>query len=132
MDKGFLGLALLMAATVALHVFSGGPEFADPFRVELPNDHLRAMALVLWHAVTVVLIVLAGTYLALARGPNRALLWASSALQLGWAALFLGYGLGLLGQVTSLPQWVIFLAFPLLAHLAERRRSRAKIRPAAA
>ena len=123
MDKGFLGLAVLMAGTVALHVFSGGPEFADPFRAALSDDHLRAMALILWHAVTVVLVVLTGAYLVLARGPNRALLWASSALQLGWAALFVLYGLDLLGQLWSLPQWVLFISFPLLALWAERRRS---------
>lgn len=122
MNKEFVGLALLMAGTVVGHVILGGPDYPEQFSAVLESDRLRAMALALWHAATVALIAFAACYLLLARGPNPALLWVTSLIQLGWVALFLFYGLTNLGEIWTLWQWVLFLAFPLLAFWAEQRR----------
>lgn len=123
MNKEFVGLAVLMAGTVAGHVILGGPDYPAQFSAVLEEDRLRAMALALWHAATVVLIAFAACYLVLARGPNPALLWVTSLIQLGWVALFLFYGLTQLGEIRTLWQWLLFLNFPLLAFWAEHRRS---------
>lgn len=130
MNKEFVGLSILMAGTVLGHVYLGGPEFPDQFSAELTSDKLRAMSLALWHAATVVLIAFSVSYLILARRPNPALLWLTSLIQLAWVLLFICYGMAFLGEIWTMPQWVLFLAFPLLALWAERRRS-ARLRAAA-
>lgn len=122
MSKTYLSLSALMAGIVAVHVFMGGPQYAVPFGQELSTSDLRAMSQVLWHAVTVVLIVLALVYLWLGFHHNRALFVFSSILQCGWAALFLYYGMTRIGEIATQPQWVLFLAFPLAACWAEHRR----------
>lgn len=123
MNKEFVGLAALMAGTVAGHVFLGGPEYPAQFSIELETEKLRAMALALWHAATVALIAFSACYLLLARGPNPALLWVTSLIQLGWVALFLFYGQRVIGEIWTMPQWALFLTFPALAFWAERRRT---------
>lgn len=118
MSKSFLGLSVLMVLTLGLHVFGGGPQYADPFWEILPEGDLRVMGWVLWHAVSVVLIVLALAYLRLAFHRSFDLLVFTSVLQLGWAGLFATGGLLWLGTLWIQPQWVLFTGFPALAHLA--------------
>lgn len=122
MSKTYFILSLLMAATVGLHVFGGGPEYADPFKEVMPNADLKAMSLVLWHAVTVVLIAVSIAYMWLAYRPSRALYAFTTGFQLAWAALFLFYGATILGEFSTQPQWVLFTAFPLIATFAEFSR----------
>ncbi|MCT4559667.1 MAG: hypothetical protein N4A61_16595 [Pelagimonas sp.] len=123
MSKPFLFLAVLMLGTAGLHFFMGGPQYPRAFWDQLSTPDLRVMSWVLWHAITVVLVGLAGIYLWLARGPNRTLLVVSALVQLGWAGLFLTGGVLWMGELLTQPQWVLFLGFPLLALLAERSRS---------
>ena len=113
-----------MLGTFGIHVFAGGPHYAEYFATILPEGDLRVMGWVLWHAVSVVLVVLALAYLWLARGANAGLLWVTSALQIGWAGLFLAASVIWHGTLWLQPQWVLFLGFPLLAHLAEWRRQK--------
>ena len=122
MSKTFLGLAIYMALVTGVHVMMGGPEYASVFKAELSTDEYRAMALVLWHAVTVILILLSLAYLRLAKRFNNDLLWFTTAIQIGWAALFVYYGLSWVGDLITLPQWILFLISPIVAHIAARRR----------
>ncbi len=132
MSKIFIGLALFMALTVGVHVFSGGPIYAQAFETQLPTDHLRSMAYVLWHAVTVILCLLVLAYWRLATRPNRDLASFTSAFQVGWGLLFLYAGWQWLGTVWIMPQWIIFLGVPLIAEFALRRHpSRAPLASAA-
>lgn len=124
MSRSFLALAVAMALTLCLHVFGGGPQYSEPFETILPEGDLRVMGWVLWHAVTVVLGVLALAYLRLAVRPNRDLLAFTTLLQLGWAGLFLTGGILWLDTLWIQPQWVLFLGFPLLAHLFAWRQAR--------
>jgi hypothetical protein len=126
MSKSFIVLSVLMALTLGLHLFGGGPQYADPFWQILPDGDLRVMGWVLWHAVSVALAVLALAYLWMARRPSFDLLLFTSLLQLGWAALFLTGGVVWLGSLWIQPQWVLFTAFPLLAHLAHWTRGRSE------
>ncbi len=123
MSKTYLTLSALMAGIVAVHVFMGGPQYAVPFMQELSTSDLRAMSQVLWHAVTIALVLIALAYLWLGFHRNRALFVFTSLLQLGWAGLFLLYGATQLGELTTQPQWVLFIAFPAGALWAERRRN---------
>ncbi len=122
MSKPYLCLSALMAGIVAVHVFLGGPQYAEPFLDDLSTPDLRAMSQVLWHAVTLSLILVALAYLWLGFHRNPALFVFTSALQFGWAGLFLFYGATHLGELATQPQWVLFLGFPASASWAERRR----------
>ncbi len=116
----------IMVLTAGIHVFAGGPEYHDVYQSVLPTPHLAAMAAVLWHAITVNLIVSAGAYFWLAQHPSRPFLVALAAMQLGWTALFLFYGTTMLGSLWPMPQWVIFLTTVLLTIYGARQRDVAR------
>ena len=120
MHRPTLLAAGLMAVTLGIHLFAGGPEYNAPFQEVLPTPHLSSMAGVLWHAVSVALAVFAVALYRLALRPNPELKWTLAAIQIGWAALFLAYGASQLGTVWIMPQWVIFLALPALTFLPRR------------
>jgi hypothetical protein len=112
----------LMVLTIGAHVFGGGPEYHAAYQDVLPTAHLASMAAVLWHAVTVSLIVFACALIWLVRFPSLPLAVAISAMQLGWAVLFLIYGLSMLGSPWPMPQWIIFIAVPLLTLYGTQQR----------
>lgn len=112
--------AALMGATVLIHVFAGGPDVHAPLQAALPNPALAAFAAVLWHAVTVVLIALSYGLWVLARRHDPALEIVLSGVQLGFAVLFVVYGITRLGTVFDMPQWMIFLAIPALTRFGQR------------
>jgi len=113
--------AALMALTFFIHVFAGGPEVHAPLQEALADQGLAAFAAVLWHAVTVVLAVLTMGLWVLARRHDPALEAVLSAIQLGFALLFVVYGLTRLGSLAPMPQWIIFLAIPALTRFGQSR-----------
>ena len=121
MNIPFTVAGIIMVLTTAIHLFAGGPEYHAVYQSTLPTAHLASMAAVLWHAVTVNLMVFAGAYFWLARHPSLPLFVALTAMQIGWAGLFLFYGLTMLGTPWPMPQWVIFLVTPLISLAAVRR-----------
>ena len=114
--------AALMGLTTLLHVFGGGPEVHDPLQAALSDPFLAAFAAVLWHMITMVLVVLAGGLWVLAQRHDPALEAILSGLQLGFAALFVFYGLTRLGTVMPMSQWIIFLAIPALTRFGQSRK----------
>jgi len=72
--------------------------------------------------VTLMIGVMALGLLALAQQRNAALEWVLLALNLGTVALFLGYGIEDLGNITDMPQWTLFLAIALLIVVGKWRR----------
>jgi hypothetical protein len=112
-----------MGLTVLLHVFAGGPEVHDPLQVALSDPFLAAFAAVLWHLVTVALVVLAGGLWVLAQRHDPALEAILSGIQLGFAAVFIFYGLTRLGTVILMNQWTIFLIIPALTRFGQSRRT---------
>ncbi|RUM26151.1 hypothetical protein EFQ99_07690 [Rhizobium vallis] len=116
--------AALMGLTLLIHVYAGGSEVYDPLQAALPDEFLAAFAAILWHAVTVVLAVIAGGLWILAQRHDPALEAILSAIQLGLAALFIFYGLTRLGTVIPMPQWIIFLAIPVLTRFGQRGRKK--------
>lgn len=114
----------LMALTLCVHVFAGGPEVHDPLQTILSDPPLAAIAAVLWHAVTVVLAVLAVGLWRLAQRDDTLLEAVLSSIQLGLAGLFVFYGLTRLGTLWTMPQWIVFLAIPALTRAGQGRRAR--------
>ena len=122
MNIPFTLAGVIMVLTTGIHVFAGGPEYHDVYQTVLPTAHLAAMSAVLWHAITINLIVFAGAYFWLARHPSPPLLIALAAMQIGWVALFLFYGAHMLGSLWPMPQWIIFMAVLLLTIYGARQR----------
>jgi uncharacterized membrane protein len=114
--------AALMGFTVFIHVFAGGAEVHTPLQNSLSDDGLAAFAAILWHAVTVVLILITIGLWALTKRNDPMLEIVLSGIQLGFAALFIFYGLTRLGTLWPMPQWIIFLVVPALTRLGQSRR----------
>ena len=121
MHRPTLIAAILMSLTLGVHVIAGGQEVHAGLQSALGNDGLRAFAAVLWHAVTVVLVVFAIALLWLAWHPNLALKATLGAVQAGFAVIFLFYDMTRLGTVWPMPQWIIFLIIPALTLLPTRQ-----------
>lgn len=114
--------AALMAVTFFIHVLSGGPEVHVPLQAALPDPGLAAFAAVLWHAVSVVLASLALDLFVLARRRDPAFEAVLAAIQIGFALLFVFYGVTRLGTLAPMPQWIIFLAIPALTRFGQSRK----------
>lgn len=114
MNYPILLAAVLMALTVFIHVFMGGAVVMKPLRQTPMPRLIHAVMDVVWHGVTVTLICLALGLFWLAWNENPALLWMICAIQIGFAALFIWYGLTQLRSLKPMPQWVIFLGIPAL------------------
>ena len=113
--------AAFMTLITGVHVIGGGPEYHAEYQSTLPTAHLTSMAGVLWHAITVNLAVMSVSLFWLARNPSAPLAAALSAIQIGWAVLFLYYGLTQLGSPWPMPQWIPFLLIPLLTFYGLRQ-----------
>lgn len=116
-----LSASILMALTAAVHVFAGGPEIMGPVYDASLSPDLRAVLHVVWHGITAFLACSALALLWLVRHPQeRALAVFISAVQLLFAALFLGIGVIELGEVWTMPQWIAFLLIPAFTWLGMR------------
>ena len=117
----------MMALTIVAHAFGGGPEIWQPvYNSDLSLTVRITMGLV-WHGLTVLLIIMAGLSLlayakpSLAAGVNMSLMF----INLGIGGLALFYGLLQTGGVLLLPQWVLFLPmayFSFMALIAANRQ----------
>lgn len=121
-NKWMSAAGCLMALTVLVHVFAGGPENYAPLRASddaLP-EIARSVLSVVWHAITVILIGFAVTLFILVRRENAGLFWLVLSIQLGFAFLFLVYGIADFGSLWPMPQWIIFSGIPVLMLMGRR------------
>lgn len=126
--KLYLAAAVLLFATVLIHVFAGGPEIHQTIRHSAMPAEVRAVGSVIWHVTTWVLILMTVATAWLVRDDNRALEAMVVALHLGFAVLFIGFGLFLLGSPWPMPQWTLFLGIAVLtlaARWSRRKEARA-------
>ncbi len=121
MNRWMLAAAAGLLLTTWVHVFLGGPEIHQIIQASDMHPGVRAIGAVLWHAVTVNLLVFAVACLWMSQRPNPALAILVCGIQIGFAALFVFYGLTLLGTVWLMPQWVIFLLVPAVMMMGLRR-----------
>lgn len=118
-----LAAAIISLLTALLHVFGGGPEFPE---IILAQDGLatkqKALYMVMWYLVTFLLVGVALVYWlgALGRPGSGAILFAN-AIYIAIAALFIFYGLFMLGELWTLPQWILFVAMAALAQTGQMR-----------
>ena len=108
LNKPLLFASLIMGVTCLVHVFAGGPELYDPLRLSDLSVSARATFSVVWHFTTMQLFLLTIGLLYLALFANKALFAFVLTTVIGFAALFIGYGLHDLGSVWPLPQWIAF------------------------
>lgn len=127
MNRAMLAATGLLLLTTWVHVFLGGPEIHQVIQASGLPLGLRAISAVLWHAVTVILLVFSAGCFWMVRHDNPALAVVISAVQLGFAALFLVYGIWMLGTVWLMPQWIIFLLVPALIGMGLRGQHRTAI-----
>lgn len=123
MKRSLLVASGLSALTLAVHVFAGGPEVNQVVQASALAPELRAILGVIWHAVTVVLLISAIGFGYGAAHPNRPLEAALVGIMLGWAGLFIFYGITALGTLMPMPQWIIFLAIPAVVAFGWRARA---------
>ncbi len=125
MNKWFAAAALLSVLTTVIHIFGGGPAIHLPMLQTGMADDVRATWSVVWHGVSALLgigsVVLIGA--ALAKPWGRAGAPAIGFIYFSFAGLFVFYGLMRLGNLTTMPQWTIFVLMSLLIALALRREN---------
>ncbi|WP_068088358.1 hypothetical protein [Polycladidibacter stylochi] len=114
MNKPMIAAALTLIITALIHAVAGGPQYLNLIlQADIPIQNAneqKALYAVIWHAITVLftvngLALLTTVYL------NK------SAVTLGWtcivqllcfSALFIILGFSWLGEIMSLPQWILF------------------------
>ncbi|MBT2131388.1 hypothetical protein [Aliiroseovarius lamellibrachiae] len=123
MNKFMIAATVLMFATFLAHVLGGGPEIHAPIQASDLSPYLRAISAVIWHAITIILLVFSVALAGLIKYPNRALERVIIAIQLGFASLFLFYGMRLLGNVIDMPQWIAFMLIPAVMVIGRRGKT---------
>lgn len=120
----YLSAAVMMAATSAIHAFGGGPEINAPVQASELSPMVRAISAVIWHALTALFLIFAGALAWASYARNEALVWTVLAVCLAFVALFVGIGIASLANLTTMPQWVIFLAISAVLAVGLSRRER--------
>ncbi|WP_270731905.1 hypothetical protein [Shimia sp. Alg240-R146] len=120
MNYWMVAATALLVLTNFVHLFLGGPEIHHVIQQSELAPSVRGVAAVLWHAVTVILAVFAIACAYLATHRNPALAYVMVAVQVGFSALFVYYGLALLGTLWIMPQWTIFLTISVVTAIGAR------------
>lgn len=128
MNRPLLAAAALLGATTLIHLFAGEGDVHAPLRALSGDGEMGLYVSVLWHAVTVVLAAMTVALFRAARAPgdHHGAIWLVLTQSVGFALLFLFYGLTLAGTLWLAPQWILFLAIAALITFGLRRaRARA-------
>lgn len=117
MSKPLFAAFSLSLLTFGVHVFLGGPEIHEPLLASDAPDLARAVASVIWHAVSAFLFLNSLALLCAAKYPSvaRPIAALVAAQYLSFVALFIGYGLTRFGSIAIMPQWTVFLLMSALA-----------------
>lgn len=107
-NKPVLAASIVMAVTFLVHVFAGGPELYGPIRESSLSMIEKSTWSVVWHFTSLQLLLVSIVLFYLSRDPNNALFTFVFATAVGFAALFMGYGMIDLGSVWPMPQWIAF------------------------
>ncbi len=100
----------LSALTLGAHIIGGGKEVHLPMLGSPLSPLLKGYASVLWHMVTVVLLTDTIVLILTLAGRNtEGLLLLILMQSIGFAALFVWYGLRRHNNITTMPQWIAFV-----------------------
>ena len=116
MSKSILLAAVISTITIGLHVYGGGIEVYQPILSANLTPILKAYTSILWHSVTVILVInTGGLFLAAFKPLQLKILSLLISIQyLAFAGLFIFYGLSQLGTLLLMPQWIIFICMSAL------------------
>ena len=109
MKKTMCTAAVLMGLTTGLHLFGGTSEIMNPILNADIHPVIKGTSMVVWHAITAILALMAVGIFYLARHKNDALAYFIIAIQLAFAGLFIFYNASMLDALFAMPQWTIFL-----------------------
>ena len=127
MNRWFAAAAAVSLVLTAAHIIGGTPEFLTPILQSDLGTDIRAVAGIVWHGVSVLLIVNSAVLIAAAMNRpagRQGAIWVI--LQyLGFTGLFLFYGITWLGNVGDLPQWTILAVISALTLAGLRSGRRA-------
>ena len=117
MNAPLLCAAGLSALACAVHVFYGGVRIHRPLQQSNASRLARAMASVVWHAATAMMLLNAATlaYAANEGAESGSMVLLIAAQCLAAAALSFFYGISRFGSVFVMPHWIAFMAMALLA-----------------
>ncbi len=119
----YFGAAAMSALLFFAHVFGGVPDILQPILETGLSPMIRAVAVVVWHGISVVLAVNAALLVGAGAGVGwaRAAVWMVGLQYAGFTALFLAVGLARLGNLTQMPQWIGFALVLALIGLGLRK-----------
>jgi hypothetical protein len=107
--------AVLMALTTIAHLFGGTVQIMTPIiETQSLDPAIRSISMVVWHMVTLVLLLTTLAIGYIARTESPALKWFIIASQIGFALIFLFYNIKDFGAIFVMPQWVAFVLCPAL------------------
>lgn len=122
-----LSAAALLALTAAVHVVLGAPEVYEPLLAATAAPVLRLYLSLLWHFVTAFFLLgaLASVWAAFAPLARHQTAACVAVLLMAMGALFAGFGLAVLGEVWTAPQWILALGIGTLLLWPPRAGARA-------
>ena len=122
MNLPFLGAGAMSGLLFLAHVFAGVPDILEPILATGLPQEVRAVTVVVWHGISVVLIVGAALLIGAGLGVGwaRHAVWMVGLQYAGFTLLFLAVGISRLGNLTDMPQWIGFLTVLALMGLGHR------------
>ena len=117
-----LGASALMFLTFLAHVFVGGTDIYMPLRKSGLALEPKATLSVVWHTISLFLVLFAGALLYLSRQYERALACLIGLSQVGFATIFFAFSLIDSGTIAFLPQWSMFALIAVFMWLGHRKQ----------
>lgn len=119
----FTGVAAFhIGLTAAIHLFAGTGDIVFPImQVETLHPEIRAIAMVLWHMVSLILLLSTLAIGYFARNSNHALSWPIIASQFGFAFIFVFYNITHFAALFVMPQGTVFVLCPVLMILGHAK-----------
>ncbi len=117
MNIPILLASLLSFLTLGAHISGGQPEIMTPVLDSELSNYLKAILMVIWHAITAILLINSAVlfFSSLKKQYRITIISLTSIQYLFWAALFIFYGIKNLGTLWPMPQWIAFILIPALA-----------------
>ena len=106
--------AILMFLTLLAHVIGGAIDVHSPLYEAAGTPALMAYTSIIWHMISFTIFMFFLALLWIAYYPNRPTALLLSITQIGYAILFITYGITHLGNIWEMPQWSIFILIPAL------------------
>ncbi|KZL14494.1 hypothetical protein [Pseudovibrio sp. Ad37] len=127
MNKWLLASGILSLLLMLVHVFLGGPEIHGAVLGSDLHPVVIAVLSVVWHGITVVMLVNGVLLLAAAFREELAagVAWVVIGQYGGFTLLFIYYGLTQLGNLMDMPQWISFAIIAGCVVMGLRKAGRA-------